>query len=174
MALTPGGGRSPSTKPPPVPTPAGQPRHTRDSRQPPTTSQAASFSVLRWGLLLGGLVIIVDLATQLALQRPLEPQEVDAVYAANQILNFVLFAILGIFVVRDSDLMYLGAIAGLFASLLDAVVVAAATSMTPPVGQPSPVEDVFLSNLVIGTVFAGIGGVVYAMLQRLSNGPRQK
>ncbi len=171
MAHTPGGGRSPSTKPPPAPSPSGQPRPAGDNRQP--TSQA-SFSVLRWGLLLGGLVIIVDLSTQVVMQRTLLPEEVDAVGAADQIINFVLFSILGILVVRDSGVIYLGAVAGMFASLLDAVVVAAATSMAPPPGQPAPIEDVFLLNLAIGTVFAGVGGLVYATLQRWSGGRRQK
>ena len=73
---------------------------------------------------MGGLVIIVDLATQVALQRTLAPEEVDAIGAADEIINFVLFSVLGILVVRDSGLIYLGAIAGVFASLLDAVVVA--------------------------------------------------
>ncbi len=130
--------------------------------------------MVRWGLLLGGLVIIVDLATQVILQRTLAPQEVDAIAAADEIINFVLFSILGILVVRDSGLIYLGAIAGVFASLLDAVVVAAATSMAPPAGQQARIEDVFLFNLAVGTVFAGTGGVVYAMLQRWSGGRRQK
>ncbi|MGI9145070.1 MAG: hypothetical protein ACR2IK_00725 [Chloroflexota bacterium] len=172
MALTPGGGRSPSTRPPPAPPPAGQPRQSRDSRQPPA-SQAASFSVLRWGLLLGGLVIIVDLATQVMLQRSLGPDEVDAIGAADEIINFVLFSILGMLVVRDSGLIYLGAVAGVFASLLDAVVVAAATTMAPPAGQTGPVEEVFLFNLAIGTVFAGLGGVAYTVLRRWSGGRRQ-
>ncbi len=132
------------------------------------------MSVLRWGLLIGGLVIIVDLATQVLMQRSLAPEEVDAIGAADEMVNFVLFSILGILVVRDTAIIYLGAIAGVFASLLDAVVVAAATSMAPPVGQPAPIADVFLFNLAIGTVFAGIGGVVYALLQRWSGGRRQK
>jgi hypothetical protein len=169
----PGGGRSPSTKPPPAPTPTGQPRPARDGRKSPT-SQAASFSVLRWGLLMGGLVIIVDLAAQVASQRTLVADDLDAIGAADEIINFILFSILGILVVRESGLIYLGAIAGVFASLLDAVVVAAATSMAPPPGPAAPIEEVFLFNLAIGTVFAGISGVVYAMLQRWSGGRRQK
>ena len=38
----------------------------------------------------------------------------------------------------------------------------------------SPVFAGFLFNLAIGTVFAGISGVVYAVLQRWSGGRRQK
>jgi hypothetical protein len=125
-------------------------------------------------LLMGGLVIIVDLAAQVASQRTLVADDLDAIGAADEIINFILFSILGILVVRESGLIYLGAIAGVFASLLDAVVVAAATSMAPPPGQAAPIEEVFLFNLAIGTVFAGISGVVYAMLQRWSGGRRQK
>ena len=123
---------------------------------------------------MGGLVIIVDLASQVASQRTLIVDDLDAIWAADEIINFVLFSILGILVVRDSGLIYLGAIAGVFASLLDAIVVAAATSMAPPAGPAAPIEEVFLFNLAIGTVFAGIGGVVFAMLQRWSGGRRQK
>jgi hypothetical protein len=130
--------------------------------------------VVRWGVLIGGLVIIVDLAAQAFSQRTLIADELDAIGTADEIINFVLFSILGILVVRDSGLIYLGAIAGVFASLLDAIVVAAATSMAPPPGQAAPVEEVFLFNLAIGTVFAGVSGVVYAMLQRWSGGRRQK
>src|SRR3977135_3630389 len=124
MALTPGGGRSSSTQPPPAPTPTRQPRPIRDSRQPPLTSQAASYSVLRWGLLLGGLVIIVDLASQVASQRTFSADDLDVIVSVDQIINFVLFSILGAVVVRDSGLVWLGAVAGIFASLLDATVVA--------------------------------------------------
>ena len=123
---------------------------------------------------MGGLVIIVDLASQVASQRTLIVDDLDAIWAADEIINFVLFSLLGILVVRDSGLIYLGAIAGVFASLLDAIVVAAATSMAPPAGPAAPIEEVFLFNLAIGTVFAGIGGVVFAMLQRWSGARRQK
>jgi hypothetical protein len=178
MALTPGGGRSPSTKPPPTkpvptPTPNGRHRPVRDGR-PPTTSRAASISVVRWGALIGGLVIIVDLASLVVSQRTVMPEDQAAVEAADDLLNFILFSILGILVVRDTGLMYLGAVAGMFASLLDATVVTAAMSMAPPAGPPVPIEERFLFNLAIGTVFAGIGGVVYAMLQRRSGARRQK
>jgi len=123
---------------------------------------------------MGGLVIIVDLASQVATQRTAAVDELDAIGAADQIINLVLFSLLGILVVRDSGLIYLGAIAGVFASLMDAIVVAAATSMAPPAGPVVPIEDVFLYNLAIGTVFAGIGGVVFAMLKRWSGERRQK
>jgi len=122
---------------------------------------------------MGGLVIIVDLAAQVASQRTLVADELDTIGAADEIINFVLFSILGILVVRDSGVIYLGAVAGVFASLLDAIVVAAATSMAPPPGAAAPIEEVFLFNLAIGTVFAGISGVVYAMLRRWSGGRRQ-
>jgi hypothetical protein len=125
-------------------------------------------------LLFGGLVIIVDLIAQVASQRTVVPEELDAIGAADEFINFILFSILGVLVVRDSGLIYLGAVAGVFASLLDALVVAAATSMAPPAGPAAPIEEVFLFNLAIGTVFAGIGGVVYAMLKRWSGGRRQK
>jgi membrane-bound metal-dependent hydrolase YbcI (DUF457 family) len=140
--------------------------------------------VLRWGLLLGGLVIIVDLASQATSQRTVSTDDLEVIASVDQIINFVLFSILGAVVVRDSGRIYLGAVAGIFASLLDATVVAAATSMAPLPGPAeeavlfgmtiSPVFAGFLFNLAIGTVFAGISGVVYAVLQRWSGGSRQK
>ncbi|HLZ29389.1 MAG TPA: hypothetical protein VKV73_18895 [Chloroflexota bacterium] len=181
MAFTPGGGRSPSTRPPPAPPPT---RPSRETRLPPTAQATASYSVVRWGLLVGGLVIIVDLASQAVSQRTFSADDLDVIASVDQIINFVLFSILGAIVVRDSGLIYLGAVAGIFASLLDAIVVAAATSLAP---LPGPVEELvvfgvgispvvagFLFNLALGTVFAGISGVVYAVLQRWSGGTRQK
>jgi hypothetical protein len=173
MALTPGGRKSPSTKPPPAPPPAGQQRSTRDSRQAPR-SRVASFSVLRWGVLIGGLVIIADLAAQAIAQRNLGADDVNnTIGTADDIVNFVLFSILGILVVRDSGVIYMGAIAGVFAALLDAIVVAAASSMAPTPGQDQPpLDEYFVRNLAIGMLFAGVSGVVYALIQRASRGRR--
>lgn len=169
MALTPGGGRSPSTQPPPSPPTNGQHRPTRD-RRTPRTSRVASFSVMRWGLLIGGLVTIADLSTQAISQHSLSPDDLAAIGAADELVNYILFSILGILVVRETRLIYLGAIAGVFASLLDAIVVASAASMAPPVGPEQPIEEYFIRNLLIGTLFAGVSGVVYMVVHRLSAG----
>ena len=173
MALTPGGGRSPSTKPPPSPTPGSQQRPIRNGRKSPT-SRLASFSVLRWGQMIGGLVIIADLAAQAISQRTASPDDLNAIGTADEVVNFVLFAILGILVVRDTGLIYLGAIAGVFASLLDAIVVAAAASMAPPAGPEVAIEEYLIRNLLLGTVFAGASGVVYALVLRWSSGGRRR
>src|SRR5207253_9239174 len=119
----PGGGRSPSTQPPPSPPTNGQHRPTRDRRIPPA-SRLASMSVLRWGALIGGLVIIADLTAQAVSQRTASPDDLAASRTTDDIGKYVLFSILGILVVRETGLMYLGAIAGVFASLLDASVLA--------------------------------------------------
>lgn len=169
MALTPGGGKSSSTRPP---APAGD-RSPRDGRQAPR-SRIASFSVLRWGALIGGLVIIADLTTQAVAQRNVGAEDVlTAVGNSDEIVNYVLFSILGILVVRDSGTIYMGAVAGVFAALLDAIVVAAASSMAPTPGlELRPVQDLFVQDLVIGMVFAGVSGAVYALIQRSSHGRR--
>jgi hypothetical protein len=172
MALTPGGGRSPSTRPPPSPTPTPQRRPTRDGRAP--QSRAASFSVLRWGLLIGGLVIIADLAAQAISQHTASPDDLNAIGTADDLVNFVLFAVLGILVVRDGGLIYLGAIAGVFASLLDAIVVAAAASMAPQAGPELPIEDYLVRNIAIGILFAGVSGVVYGLVRRWSGGRNRR
>ena len=134
----------------------------------------ASASVLRWGVLIGGLIIIADLATQAIVQRTTSPDDINAVFVVDQIVNWILFSSLGIIVVRETGLFYLGAIAGVFASLLDSIVVATAGIMAPPAGGQVSVEDVFANNLVIGIVFAGCSGVVYMVVQRWSSGRRTR
>jgi hypothetical protein len=65
-------------------------------------------------------------------------------------------------------------VAGALASLLDAIVVTAASLMVPPAPPPEMLLLGFARNLVIGTVFAGLSGVVYALVQRWSGGPRTR
>jgi hypothetical protein len=122
-------------------------------------------------LLLGGLVIIADLAARAIVQRTLSPDDVTLVGTLDDIANYVLFSILGIVVVRDTRSMYMGAVAGVLAALLDASVVAAAGAMAPMPG-PGSIEEIFVSNLIIGTLFAGVSGVVYALVQNWSGGRR--
>ena len=167
MAPSPGGGPSPSTQTPPSPTPVGNHRPSRDGRPRPTP-QAVSISVLRWGLLIGGLVIIVDLGAQAMSQRTASPDDLNAIGSADEVINYVLFSVLGIIVVRDTGLFYLGAVAGVLASLLDAMVVAAAASMAPPPNGALPFEQYFAENLAIGVLFAGLSGVMYFIIQRWS------
>jgi hypothetical protein len=171
MALKPGGGRSPSTQTPPRPSTNGRHRPTRD-RRAPETPRLAAISVMRWGVLIGGLVIIADLATQAILQRTTSPDDVNTLVAVDQIINWILFSILGIIVVRDTGLFYLGAIAGAFASVLDSIVVVAAGIMAPPAGGQLSILDVIANNLEIGILFAGASGGVYAIVRRWSGQSR--
>jgi hypothetical protein len=131
-------------------------------------------SILRRGLLIGGLVIIADLAAQALSQRTASVEDLTAIGTADDIVNFVLFSILGILVVRDTRLAYAGALAGVFASLIDAIVVASAASLAPQAGGVLPLEEYFVRNLAIGTLFAGLSGVVYAAVQRWSAGNRPR
>src|SRR5438552_1436695 len=122
MARTPGGGRSPSTQPPPTPPkPTGQIRPSRERRAPRVPPRAAAISIVRWSVLLGGLVIIADLAAMAAVQRSLSPDDQSSIWIVDTVANFALFSILWIVVVRDTRLFYAGAIAGLLASLLDGI-----------------------------------------------------
>ena len=86
--------------------------------------------MLRGGVLIGGLVIILDLAAQAMSQRTASPDDLSAIGGADELINYVLFSILGITVVRECGIFYLGAVAGVIASLLDALVVAAAAHPT--------------------------------------------
>jgi hypothetical protein len=125
-------------------------------------------------LLIGGLVIIADLSTQAYSQRTFNADDAAAIQTVDEIVNYVLFSVLGILVVRDTGLMYAGVLAGIFASLLDAIVVAAASLMAPAAAPVDVVEQVFLSNLAIGSVFAGASGVIYSLVQRWSGGRRSR
>jgi hypothetical protein len=126
------------------------------------------------GLLIGGLVIIADLGAQAVSQHTVSPDDLNAIGTADDLINFVLFAILGILVVRDGGLIYLGAVAGVFASLLDAIVVSAAASMAPQAGPELAIEDYLVRNIAIGILFAGVSGVVYGLIQRWSGGRNRR
>jgi len=130
--------------------------------------------VLRLGLLIGGLVIIVDLLMLLLMQHSAAPEDAAAFADIDDILNYVLYSLLGVLVVRDTGIMLSGVVAGVFASLLDAIVVTAATLMGPTPLSLDVLETGFAKNLVIGTVFAGLSGIVYALVQRWSGGQRSR
>jgi len=136
--------------------------------------RTASVSVLRLGLLIGGLVIITDLSATAIIERTVSADDVAAIGDIDEILNYVLFSLLGVLVVRETSVMLSGAVAGVFASLLDAIVVTAASLMVPPPPSMEVLEFGFARNLVIGTLFAGLSGVVYAVVQRWSGGQRRR
>ena len=128
---------------------------------------------MRRALLIGGLVIIADLATRAITQRTPLPEDQQLVGTLDEIANYALFSLLGILVVRDTRIIYMGALAGFIASLLDALVVAAASALAPMSG-PSTIEEVFISNLLIGTLFAGMTGIVYGLVQNWSGGRKSR
>lgn len=121
--------------------------------------------------LIGGLVIIVDLATHAILQRVTGEDVLVEIGAANQIANVVLFSILGAVVARRTGMFYLSALAGLLASLLDGAVVLAAASLAPLPGNPAPVDQYLLQNLAYGVIPATVSGFVSTLVERAS-GPR--
>ena len=171
MAL--GGRRSPSTQRPPSPVRGGPSRAPRTSGKQ-RWSRSTSVSVLRLGLLVGGLVIIIDLLTMLITEQTANPDEIAVWAQVDEFANYILFSLLGVLVVRDTGVMLTGAVAGVFASLLDAIVVTAASLMVPPPLTTDVLEFRFAYNLIIGVVFAGLSGVVYALVQRWSDGQRNR
>lgn len=126
--------------------------------------------MLRLGLLIGGLIIIVDLLTMLITEQTTNPDEIATWQLLDLLVNIVLFCLLGTLVVRDTGVWFAGALAGVFASLLDAIVVTAAALMVPPAQSVDALTGNFAQNLLIGAVVAGISGVVYALVQRWSDG----
>jgi hypothetical protein len=130
---------------------------------------AALLTTLRWSALIGGLIIIVDLATHALLQRMTGDADVLAELGnANTIANVVLFSILGAVVARQTGIWYLSALAGLIAALLDGIVVATAASLAPPPGEAMPVDMYLAQNIIIGTVPAAVSGFVSSLVERFS------
>jgi hypothetical protein len=130
-------------------------------------------SVVRFGLLIAGLVIIADLTTTAFKQRTFSADDVAAVETIDNLLNIVLFSLLGVLVARQTGLMLSGVVAGVFAALLDAIVVSAAELLTPPATPIATIEETFIWSVVLGTVFAGFSGVLYLLAQR-SGGRRSR
>lgn len=132
------------------------------------------LSVLRLSVLIGGLIIIVDLASTALAQRTVSVDDTAAIAQVDDLVNYLLFSLLGVLVARDTGMLFSGALAGVLASLLDAVVVTAATVLAPAPPPLDVLEFSFARNLVIGTVFAGLAGVVYTLAQRWSGGRRSR
>jgi hypothetical protein len=129
--------------------------------------------VLRWGLLVGGLVIIADLATRAFELRSGSTADVNnMVEVADLIINIVLFSFVGAAVFRETGQVSLGALAGLLAGLVDALVIAASMSMAPRTGDGAP-EELILWNMGLGTIFAALSaGLNRLLLRRTGSGPR--
>jgi hypothetical protein len=130
--------------------------------------------VLRWGLLIGGLVIIADLGSRV-LQQRLTSQEIqNGIDVADWVVNIVLFSFVGVAVMRETAAVYLASLAGLLAGLIDGLVVAASNSMAPRPGvEPVPPEADILQNLLLGMLFATVAALVNRLfLRRPGAGPR--
>lgn len=175
---------SPSAPPPSAPTRSRESRPPRAPRKP-IWPRSASISTLRLGVLIGGLVIIADLGAQAIMQRTASSDDIVAIYMTDQVVDTVLFILLGFLIVRETGLIYAGAVAGLFAGLLDAIVTTAAALLAPqPLPNPDPQTTQlssqmliligFASNVGLGVVFAGASGVIYALVQRLPGGRRRR
>jgi hypothetical protein len=119
-------------------------------------------------------VIIADLTAMAAFQRTISPDDRAAIQTLDDLANYALFSILGVVVVRETGLMYAGVIAGVVAAALDGIVVAAARIMAPIAGMTAPIEDVFITNLIIGAVFSGVSGVIFMLVRRWSGGRRTR
>ena len=120
---------------------------------------------MRWGVLIGGLVIITDLATRALDQRVNSADVQFWIDILDWVVNIVLFSIVGATVVRETRMIYLGALAGMLAGLLDGLIIAATVSMAPMTGDAPP-EDNILRNILLGTLFAGVSALMNWLLLR--------
>jgi hypothetical protein len=130
--------------------------------------------VLRLGLLFGGLVIILDLLFMLLTLRSVNADDIAALEEVDLFLNVVLFSVLGLLAARQTGIAWAGVIAGLFAGLLDAIVVTAAWLMVPPPQTLDMLEQRFVLNIIVAGAFAGLSGVMFAIAQRWSGGQRRR
>jgi hypothetical protein len=156
------GGRAPSAPPPPRPSPQRRP-------PAPLSPTAARASVLRWGFLMGGLVIIVDLSYKLVQQRlgAATGELGPPLLVLNFLLNAALFVTAGVATARDTGSIRLAVLAGFLAGVLDGLVLAAAESLAPQPGQPTAGADFdILLNATIGTLLAAAGGWGVRLAQR--------
>ena len=153
---------TPGPPPPGGPPPWHSPRSPRDDAGQPrfAAGPAATARVLHWGLLMGGLVSVADLATLAIRQQWGGEAEVGGLLALNFIVNGMLFSVVGASVVRDTGRVPLAALAGLLAGLVDGLVVGAAMALAPPAEVPPdlPAQQVWLGlvvqNVVLGTLLA--------------------
>jgi hypothetical protein len=178
MASPPGGGRSPSAQPPPKVTPPGPSRPARDPRaRPPLPPRALALRTLHWVLLIGGLIVIADLGTQVIEQRLTDQEAINSLVVADFVVNIVLFTMMGAIIAREAGLTLLGIVAaasaGLIASLVDGVVVVAAASFAPPRAEPLPVQQYLIENVTLGTLATGLSAIVITLIDR-TLGPRSR
>lgn len=141
----------------------------------PSRARTAFLSSLRWGLLIGGLVIIADLATLAMVQRSFSQDDQVAIFQTDVMANWVLFSILGVVVVRETRVFYAGILAGIFAALVDTAVVYVAQTMADMGGPSINLVDVVLQSIVVNVGFAAVSGIAYYMIQRSTSsgkGPR--
>jgi hypothetical protein len=129
--------------------------------------------VVHWVLLLGGLIVIADLGTQVLEQRMTDEEAIQSLRVADYVVNIVLFTMLGAILARESGLTLLGimaaVIAGFLASLVDGIVVATAASLT----RPLPMPQYLIENLAVGTLATGLSAVVITVIDR-ALGPRTR
>ena len=119
---------------------------------------------MRWGLLVGGLLIIADLSTRLILQRAGQ-DAADTLITVDQLVNAVLLAIAGASVERESGRIWWATLAGLLAGLLDALVIAAANSINPPPDLGNPLY-LTLQNVAQGPILATAAAWVSSLARR--------
>ncbi len=174
MVMTPQGG--PSTG---VPPPSIEPNHRPPSRQQRTPQTPLPHgwwsTVAKRGLLLGGLVIVADLAI-LALQQRTDAtaDTANAFDTLDLFVNVILFSLAGGLVFRETGLVRLGVWAGTLAGLAAGAVTGAAVALTaqPSTIEPPPTPDqvwfgTLVTNMFLGTLFSALGAWLASRVGRV-------
>ena len=125
-------------------------------------------SVLRWSLLIGGLIIIADLGTLVIQQRiAAGPDVLNALDIADQVVSILLYSLVGVAVQRETGRVYLGGLAGLLAGLLDGIVLAAAASLAPRPGDEANTPEMqLLWNVIEGALLAAVSAWFSTLARR--------
>jgi hypothetical protein len=125
---------------------------------------------VHWVLLIGGLIVIADLGTQVIEQRLTDAEAINSLVVADFVINIVLFTMLGAIIARESGLTLLGivaaALAGMLAALVDGIVVATAASIAPARAEPLPMPQYLLENVAIGTLATALSAIVITVIDR--------
>lgn len=136
-------------------------------------------AVLRYGLMVGLGVVVVDWLTELAV-RALPPDDpiLAAIGMANWVLNTALFAYGGYLGFRSDGIIRSGAEVGVIAGLIAAAVAALRLSISPlPDSGPIDATDVIgllALNVALGGVSALFGALVARRRSQGTHPPQQR
>jgi hypothetical protein len=167
--MSPGGPVSAPPRPEAPRPPNGQlPQRNRPSPINPTNR------LLHWAVIAGGLVVISDLCMRLTITQFLQDQDTTAALTElNYFLNFIIYAVAGTLLGRETGRVGYAAAAGLLAGLFDALIVMSTNSLAPFPGADATMADsavLFAQNIGTGVLAMTLSAAVATFAQRSKRG----